>query len=237
MKSKSGNSKIAVGYVRCSTEEQHLGPEAQKDALDRWAKATGVTLVAVYQESISGGAGLDQRTQLLAAIDCMKTSGAGILLVAKRDRLARDSMLAAMVERLVERAGGHVVSADGVGNGSGPEAQLMRGMIDLFAQYERALIRSRTTAAMAVKRSKGERVGGIPFGYSLHNDGVTLLPHKGEQETIQTIVHLRNSGMTLQAITEKLNVDGIPARGTRWHVTSVVNILQKGRCQSQNSYQ
>ncbi|MBF0096578.1 MAG: recombinase family protein [Magnetococcales bacterium] len=105
-------------------------------------------------------------------------------------------------------------------------------MIDLFAQYERALIRSRTTAAMAVKRSKGERVGGIPFGYCMHNDGVTLLPHETEQETIQKIANLRNSGMTLKAITEKLNSDGIPSRGSRWYVTSVVNVLQKFKSQN-----
>ncbi|WP_193771116.1 recombinase family protein [Candidatus Magnetaquicoccus inordinatus] len=232
MKISLGDSTKAVLFIRVSTEEQHLGPKAQKDAIERWCQFNGVSPVATFQESISGGAGLEHRHELMAAIDCMKTSGAGILLVAKRDRLARDSMLAAMIERLVERAGGRVVSADGVGNGTGPEAQLMRGMIDLFAQYERALIRSRTTAAMAVKRSKGERVGGIPFGYCMHNDGVTLLPHETEQETIQTIANLRNSGMTLKAITEKLNSDGIPSRGSRWHVTSVVNVLQKFKPQN-----
>jgi DNA invertase Pin-like site-specific DNA recombinase len=48
---------------------------------------------------------------------------------------------------------------------------LMRGLVDLFAQYERALIRSRTKAALAVKKGRGERlakgrrghVGGAPM--------------------------------------------------------------------------
>ncbi len=34
---------------------------------------------------------------------------------------------------------------------------LLRGLMDLFAQYERAVIRARTRAALAVKRSKGEQ--------------------------------------------------------------------------------
>ena len=227
MKTKHGNQTRAIGYLRVSTEDQHLGPEAQRDALEKWSKANGITLVAVYEEAVSGGADLADRDQLMAAIDTMNDHEAGVLLVAKRDRLARDSMLAAMIERLVERAGGKVVSADGVGNGTGPEAQLMRGIIDLFAQYERALIRTRTTAAMAVKKDRGERVGGIPFGFAVGNDGKTLVHHPKEQEVISVITGLRATGLTLKGIVEKLNDDGVAARGTKWYVTSVVNVLNR----------
>lgn len=227
MKIKQGNQTIAIGYLRVSTDEQHLGPQAQRDALEKWSKANGVTLVAIYEEAVSGGADLDERTQLLAAIDALKEHGAGILLVAKRDRLARDTMLAAMIERLVERAGGRVASADGVGNGSGPESQLMRGIIDLFAQYERALIRTRTTAAMAVKKGRGERVGAIPFGSILGADGKTLVPHPGEMEVVHFITGLRASGMTLKGIADKLNADGISCRSGKWYVTGVVRVLDR----------
>src|SRR5262249_29181206 len=54
-------------------------------------------------------------------------------------------------------AGAKVITADGVAVEDTPEGQLLRGMLDLFAQYERALIRARTRAALAVKRSKGEK--------------------------------------------------------------------------------
>jgi DNA invertase Pin-like site-specific DNA recombinase len=227
MKIKVGDQTRAIGYLRVSTDEQHLGPEAQRDALGKWATANGVTLVAIYTEAVSGGAELDERTQLLAAIDAIKEHGAGVLLVAKRDRLARDTMLAAMIERLVERAGGRVVSADGVGNGTGPEAQLMRGIIDLFAQYERALIRTRTVAAMAMKKGRGERVGKIPFGLMVGADGKTLVPHPVEQEAVQLIVSMRGHGVTLKGITDRLNADGVACRGGRWHVTSVVRVLDR----------
>lgn len=227
MKNKPGNQTTAIGYIRVSTDEQHLGPEAQRESLERWATSNGVTLVAVYQEAVSGGAAIDDRIQLLAAIDALKEHGAGILLVAKRDRLARDTMLAAMIERLIERAGGRVASADGVGNGTGPEAMLMRGIIDLFAQYERALIRSRTTVAMAVKKGRGERIGGIPFGLKLGDDGKTLVAHPEEQEAVQLITRLRANGLTLKGITERLNRDGVACRSGKWHVTSVVRVLDR----------
>ena len=73
--------------------------------------------------------------------------------------LARDVVVSGMVERLVERVGGKVLSADGTGNGDGPEHALPRNIVAAFAEYERALIRARTRAALAVKRARSERVG------------------------------------------------------------------------------
>lgn len=49
---------------------------------------------------------------------------------------------------------------------------MMRGVVDLFAEYERGLIRSRTKAALGAKTAKGERVGGVPYGFGLAADGV-----------------------------------------------------------------
>jgi len=43
-----------------------------------------------------------------------------------------------MVERLVERVGGKGLSADGTGNGDGPEHALLRNIVAAFAEYERA---------------------------------------------------------------------------------------------------
>jgi len=47
-----------------------------------------------------------------------------------------------MIERLVERNGGRILSADGIGAGEGPESALLRAMVRAFAEYERALIRA-----------------------------------------------------------------------------------------------
>ena len=97
----------------------------------------------------------------------------------------------------------------------------------MFAQYERALIRTRTTAAMAVKKGRGERVGAIPFGFAVGDDGKTLVPHPVEQEAVQLITKLRKNGLTLKGIADKLNADGVACRGGRWYVTSVVRVLDR----------
>lgn len=219
----------AVGYIRVSTDEQHLGPEAQRAELERWCTANGADLVAVFTAvGISGAATLDKRTELLAAVDALKVHGAAVLVVAKRDRLARDVMVSAMVERLVAKAGAAVVSATGAGNGEGPEAQLMRHMVDAFAQYERALIASRTRAALAVKRSRGEKTGGaVPFGFRLDDDGRTLVADELEQRVVARIHRLRAEGVSFRRIAAALNDDGVPARGKRWHPTTLQRLVAR----------
>lgn len=226
--SKSAKPRHAVGYLRVSTDEQHLGPEAQRAAIERWCAANGLELVAVREDhGVSGGAELDARPGLLGALDDLRAHRAGVLVVAKRDRLARDVVIAAMVERLVSRSGARIDSADGSGNGAGPEAEMMRGIMAVFAQYERALIRARTRAALGVKRARGERVGEVPYGYRLGADGRTLEADPSEQAVIAAVRRLRAEGLSLRAIAERLNADAAPARGQRWHLTSVARLVRR----------
>jgi len=228
-KAKAGaNKAAAVLYVRVSTDEQALGPEAQRAAADRWCAARGVELVAVCEDlGVSGGAPLDRCPGLLEALRQLEAHGAGTLLVAKRDRLARDVMKAAMVEQLTARVGAVVSSAAGEGEGTDPAAGLMRKMIDAFAEYERALIGARTKAAMAVKKAKGERVGAIPYGYQLAADGKTLEAHEGERAVIATIRALRDEGLSLAAIAGELEARGLtPREGGRWHKVRVWRVLE-----------
>jgi DNA invertase Pin-like site-specific DNA recombinase len=60
---------------------------------------------------ISGAAQLEKRLGLMAALASVREHGARYLVVAKRDRIARDVILAAMAERLVQREGAELVSA------------------------------------------------------------------------------------------------------------------------------
>jgi site-specific DNA recombinase len=218
----------AVGYVRVSTEEQNLGPEAQRKAMHLWCKSHDTQLVAVHEDlGVSGGAPLEKRPGLLAALDELGGNNAGVLLVAKRDRLARDVVVAAMVERLAQRQGARIKAADGTGNGTGPEAMLMRGIVDLFAQYERAVIRTRTRAALAVKKAKQERIGQVPYGYRLGADRVHLEPLEREQTVIQRVHSLKQEGLSIRAVAGRLNDENIPSRGTRWHPTTVARLLTR----------
>lgn len=220
--------KRVVGYIRVSTDDQNLGPDAQRASLERWCDANGGALVAVFEDhGISGGAPLDKRPGLLAALDALSEHGATVLLAAKRDRLARDVVVAAMVERLAERQGARVLTADGTGNIEGPEGMLMRGIVDLFAQYERAVIRARTRAALQVKRSRGEFTGGrTPYGFKLGKDGVRLIPVEREQTLLRLARSFRGEGLSLRAVARKLEARGyVNRRARRFDPRQVSRIL------------
>ena len=224
----AGDVGLVVGYIRASTEDQALSPAAQRHALEQWCDAHSARLIAVHEDlGVSGGAELDRRPGLLRALDALVEHGAGVLLVGKRDRLARDVMIAAMVERLAERNGARVLSADGAGNGEGPEAQLLKGVLDVLAQYERAMIRARTRAALAVKKSRGERVGSLPYGYRINGDPRHLVPHAAEQEVVALVRVLRAEGLTFRAIATELEQAGhTPRSGGSWHPQTVSRIAE-----------
>ena len=223
---KRGDSSKAVAYLRVSTEDQQLGPQAQLAAIQRYAAAKNVQLVAVFEDhGVSGGAQIDKCPQLLAAIDALKSSGAGQLIVSKRDRLARSVVKAAMVEQLVSRAGAVVTSAAGGGEGSDPAAALMRTMIDAFAAYERALIGQRTKAALSVKRAKNEKLGGrVPWGYDA-KDG-QLVSNNEERQLIVQCRSLKASGMTLREIAAQLNEQGVQLRGRSLYEVKIHRLLR-----------
>jgi DNA invertase Pin-like site-specific DNA recombinase len=231
MAKRTTDPKRAVAYLRVSTEDQNLGPEAQRAAIEQWATRSGVIVASWHvDQGVSGGAAIDSRPGLLAAIEAAAESKAGLLVVAKRDRLARDVMLAAMTEQLLARQGARVASAAGEGTEGGndePAAQLMRTLVDAFAQYERALIRSRTKAALSVKKARGQRVGGVPYGMHLAADGATLEANAVEQAVIARIQAWRAAGVSLRGIVAECERAGVVARSGKPLVqTQVVRILR-----------
>ncbi|RMG50541.1 MAG: hypothetical protein D6717_13690, partial [Gammaproteobacteria bacterium] len=47
-----------------------------------------------------------------------------------------------------------------------------------------------------------------------------------EQEIIRKIQALREDGISIRKIAERLNEDETPARGKKWHTTTVARILK-----------
>lgn len=204
----------AVAYLRVSTDRQELGPEAQRAAVSAWGEREGVRIVAWHVDTVSGAAPIDARPGLLAALDALSAEQAGVLVVARRDRLARDVVASAMIERLAARKGATVASADGSGNGAGPEAAMMRGMLAVFAQYEREIIRGRTRAALRAKRARGERAGTIPYGFIADAAG-RLSPNVGERLIQTRVRELRAAGVSLRAVVAMLEREQLVGRTGR----------------------
>ena len=213
----------AVIYLRVSTDEQAqsgLGLEAQRAACMARVPA-GATVSVFADEGVSGSVPVADRPGLFAALEAI---GKGdILIVAKRDRIARDYLIAGWVDLEVAKRGARLASAAGEGTDSDePMARVMRGIVDLYAEYERNMIRARTKAALAAKRLRGEKTGGaVPFGYcvvstEIGDDGRVrraLAPDPAEQDAIRTMRALRAQGLGFRRIAEELQRQGVRGRG------------------------
>ena len=219
----------AVAYLRVSTDQQAdsgLGLEAQRASVTAAAARLGLTLRAVHVDAgISGARPFTARPVLVQAVSALRRGD--VLLVAKRDRLGRDAIEVGIIERLIVKHGARIVSAAGEGTEDDDPASVMfRGIIDLFAQYERLIGRARTRAAMAVKRARGERTGQLPFGYQLAADGL-LEPNATEQDKLARIRALKATGRSCRKIAAELNAEGVTTRrGGLWRFQYVARALR-----------
>jgi DNA invertase Pin-like site-specific DNA recombinase len=231
----------AVGYLRVSTEEQAssgAGLDAQRAAITRIAEEEGLPISDWYEEAgISGSKGVTEgehgvtldastRPQLVACIASLKKGD--VLCVAKRDRLGRDRLLLLLIERSVRARGARLLSAAGEGTqGSDPSAIMLSAMVDMMAEHERSLIRQRTRDALRAKAIRGERIGGIPYGYDAHLG--RLVENASEAVVLDAIRGIvRERQTSLRHICRTLDAAGLRSRsGAPWHPQTIARILAR----------
>lgn len=231
-----GDPALAVAYLRASKDDQKLTADGQRASLERWASARGVRIVAWHEDhGVCSVTPIDKRPGMLSALADVRTFGAGVFCVAKRDRLARDPMISAAIEHMAASAGAQVLSAAGEGEGNDPTSKMMRGIIDLFAEFERAQIIARTTAALAVKRARGERTGSVPIGMrvdaadarrSKKTDApCALVVDEREAQAIAVVRAEIAKGTSLRACAKTLNALGLlPRTGKVWHPQQIARM-------------
>ncbi len=220
-------------YVRVSTEEQGGGTslETQERDLRVWAASVGGSVVAVHQDLVSGTAEISQRPGLVRALEDLAEACDGRpalkrgqpapadaprLCCWRRDRLARDTGVVAAIESVVAGYGAVVSSLD-VAMDEGPEALLMRRILDAFAEYERVKILVRTALGKAQARRHGRFPGGQPPWGAAAENGELRWESVEARETVKTCIGMYQGGYTFTEIAEWLNARGIETRnGARW---------------------
>jgi DNA invertase Pin-like site-specific DNA recombinase len=218
-----------VIYLRVSTEQQvlsGLGIEGQRQICLSYISRNGPSDVLEYlDEGFSGALQLDKRPALLTAISILEKDD--VLLIAKRDRIGRDPIVNAMIERAVDRKKARLVSASGdVSDANDPSSILMKRMVDAFAEYERLIIGARTKVALQVKKQKNERVGYIPYGYQLSDDQIHLEENALERTILKKISMLKSMDLSLREIALCLNHDKLFNRKGPWNHVSISRVMK-----------
>jgi hypothetical protein len=92
----------------------------------------------------------------------------------------------------------------------------------LTTRETQILIRARTKADLGAKEARKERMGKLPFGFTVGEDRVHLMPCLHEQVILQRIHTLRQNGHSLRKIADALNHEGrFNRQGKPWNHVSL----------------
>jgi len=143
---------------------------------------------------------------------------------AALDRLSRD---VAFVSGLMAQRVPFIVAE--LGRDADP---FMLHLYAALAEKERRLISDRTKAALAAKKAQGAKLGNptnLALAGSTGRAAQVSCADDFAAKLLPLVHAIQNSGATtLEAITRALNQRGVrPARGTRWHASSVANLLSR----------
>ena len=218
-----------LGYVRVSTDKQAergISLEAQAEKIKAMAVVHSSKLAEIIVDGGESAKSLNRpgMARLLAMVDAGEVQ---TVIIAKLDRLTRSVKdLCTLLERF-ERRGVALVSVAESLDTSSAAGRLVLNIMTAVSQWEREAIGERTRDAMRHKRSNGERVGNIPYGFRLAADGRHLEQDPGEQTVLAEIRRFRREGTTLRGIAAALNHRALQTRrGTAWRLESVARALK-----------
>jgi len=173
-------------YARVSTNDQQT-LAMQNRAMREYAIRRGWTVALQVHEVNSGAAKREDRERLLEAA---RRREIDVVLVWRLDRWGRSvtDLLATLQE--LEHLGVGFVSLTEVLDLTTPAGRAMAGLLAIFAEFEREILRERTRAGLAHARESGKRLG----------RPATAAAHSAE------IRKLRRAGVSKSEIARRLQI-------------------------------
>jgi DNA invertase Pin-like site-specific DNA recombinase len=156
----NANDIIAV-YLRVSTADQST--DAQEQQVLDFCRKRGWRSPRVFRDSACGAA--NHRPGLDSMLSFIRAGSVRHVVTYKLDRLGRSlTHLAIMVGEFQMRNVGLICTSQGIDTSTpNPVAQLQLGVLMAVAEFERALIKERTMAGIAVARKHGKQIGRPPL--------------------------------------------------------------------------
>jgi site-specific DNA recombinase len=225
----------AVGYCRVSSREQIDGTslQAQADMIRAYAAMKGLELLDVLVDAgVSGGKPLATRPEGSRLVALVESGDVQSVVICKLDRGFRSASDCLInVENWEKRnVSLHILNLGGTTiDTSTPTGKFFITVMAGAAELERNMINERCQEGRKACKAAGRRIGEVPFGWTLNNDGKTLVPEPTEQEALTLVQSLRDEGLTLRAIADELNTRGYQTKKGRgqWTHGQVQSILRK----------
>src|ERR1700761_5744365 len=171
---------VKYGYARVSTDGQSVAAQVEE--------LTRAGAEKVFKEKISGA--ITHRQQLQRVVDALEESD--VLLVTRLDRLARSTRdLLNTLALIAEKKAGFRSLGDTWADTTTAHGRLMLTVLAGLAEFERELIRARTSEGRSRAKARG-----VKFGPKFK-----LTPHQQKEARAR-----RDKGETLMDIARSYNV-------------------------------
>ena len=209
-------------YARVSTNDQQTLP-MQSRAMREYAARRGWTIAVQVREVGSGAAKREAREKLLEAA---RRREIDVVLVWRLDRWGRSvtDLLATLQE--LEHLGVGFVSLTEALDLTTPAGRAMAGLLAIFAEFEREILRERTRAGLAHARQNGKRLG-RPETAVAHAAEIGKLYRAGvsKSEIARRLQIGRTSVRRILAakVMKRPNHEKIPMREDRIHNEAIVD--------------
>jgi putative DNA-invertase from lambdoid prophage Rac len=161
-------------YARVSTNDQQTLP-MQNRAMREYAAQRGWTITMQVREV---GSGAEQREARQKLLEAARRREIDVVLVWRLDRWGRSvtDLLATLQE--LEHLGVGFISLTEALDLTTPAGRAMAGLLAIFSEFEREILRERVRAGLAHARQNGQRLG-RPITAGLHADHVRKLHRAG----------------------------------------------------------
>jgi DNA invertase Pin-like site-specific DNA recombinase len=200
-----------IGYLTMS-EDEGDGPDHGEDAIVRACAQAGWRLAEIVRDRETSGRSLD-RPGIAYALRRIASGEAHALVVGDITRVCRSIVDLGALLRWFADADAPLVAADLGVDTSTADGQRVADVLMRLAASERDRIADRTRLGLAGLKAEGRSVGPPAVG--------------DRPELRKRILAMRQANMTLQAIADTLNAEGVPTArgGARWRPSSVQRTL------------
>ena len=227
----------AILYVRVSTDKQAkngLSLEAQDAKLKAMATVRGDEIVDIVVDEESAKTGSLKREGVQRLLKMVKAGEVDAVIVCKLDRLTRSLRDLADLLEVFDKHNVALVSVAESLDTRSASGRLVLNIMTAVSQWEREAIGERTQAVMDFKKSRGERLGNTPYGWTGPKKADLAKGEKGmlgvdaeEQIIIGIMKNLDRLGDSHAAIARQLNACGHKTRrGGEWRREYVARILK-----------
>lgn len=182
-------SKRVGIYLRVSTSEQTT--ENQRRELTSVAERNGWTVIRVFEDAgISGSKGRDRRPGLDALMKSVHRREIDLVAAWSVDRLGRSLPdLLDLLKDMHAKGVDLFLHQQGLDT-STPSGRAMFGMLGVFAEFERAVIRERVMAGLSRARESGIKLGRKPIDEAKAGKIRTLLAEGQGVRRIARTLHV-----------------------------------------------